>query len=100
MNSTREALHPVVEDVSIDKLNLDLARRATADITDVVEALSLYVDNFDMLKPPVLQMIQQRIHDLSCGIYELLGDDSRLAGEIREEIYPSERVGSTEGGAA
>lgn len=66
----------------------DLAHRAAGDIAEVV--LLLAPRHAADLTPAIVQMVQQRVHDLACGIASALSDDVEPCSEIRERLYPSE----------
>lgn len=67
-----------------------LAVRAACDITDVVAVLASL--DADDLTPATLQMVQQRIHELACGVSAALQDPTEALWEIRSRLYPSEPV--------
>lgn len=81
------ALEPNDERLPIGA-RVSLAVRAACDITDVAGVLaSLDVDD---LTPAALQMVQQRIHELACGVCAALQDPMEALWEIRSRLYPSE----------
>ena len=69
---------------------VSLAVRAAGDITDVVGLLASV--GADDLTPAALQMVQQRIHELACGICTALEHPTDALWEIRSRLYPSEPV--------
>lgn len=68
-----------------------LAGRAAADITEVVTVLRGF--DGDNLTPAVVQMVQQRIHDLACGVLSAIDDPNDKLEDIRARLWPSETVG-------
>jgi|GEM_PF-4764430 len=72
-----------------------VASRACADVADVLGVLSLY--NFVEVPPAVLQMVQQRAHELALGAVSALADPEPIE-EIHARVWPSERA-AADGGA-
>lgn len=80
------AAGPLVQGASPS--HLQLARRAAGDISDCMMVLAEY--QFIDVSPPVLQMVQQRVHALASSIYEALEERTRPVEVLRSELYPSE----------
>ena len=69
-------------------LRADLTNRIAADIADV--ALVLAQLRHEDLTPPVVQMVQQRIHDLAIGICQVVACPAADLSEVKGQLYPSE----------
>ncbi len=86
LQATASAAGPLVQGASPS--HLQLARRAAGDIADCVMVLAEY--QFIDVSPPVLQMVQQRVHALASSIFEVLDERPRPVEVMRSELYPSE----------
>ena len=75
---------------------IELARRAMGDIADVILVLREGVLND--LTPPILQMVQQRLHALVMGAFDLLDPEGVPVGSIHAELHPSEQPSAAQGG--